>query len=173
MNKKLVYSVVISGVIRFLLTSSKFSKSIENRIEVSTPLNSWKRVQEGSHLYENSVDPYQGDVYHENPLTLIGSSFLIKNFNKYIPLIFIILDLAASLLIYSTAKNIVKKNVSYIYTVSNCYVFYFNIICSLRNKPKKLRATLKRRKRSSCKPVISWIFLSTVLSPISSIRSQY
>lgn len=114
MNKKLVYSVVISGIIRFLLTGSKFSKGIENRIEVSTPLNSWKRVQEGAHLYENSVDPYEGDVYHENPLTLIASSYLIKNFNQYIPILFIILDLAASLLIYGTAKNVVKKHVSFI-----------------------------------------------------------
>ena len=129
MNKKLLYSVLISGFIRYLLTKSKFSKSIENRIEVSTPLNSWKRVLEGSHLYENSVDPYQGDVYHENPLTLIGSSFLIKHLEEFIPLLFIILDLAASLLIYATAKNFVKKHVSIdFYEISLLLSVFFKFV---------------------------------------------
>lgn len=43
MNKKFFYSLMLSGTIRFLFSISKYSKSIENRVEVSTPLNSFKR----------------------------------------------------------------------------------------------------------------------------------
>lgn len=43
MNKKLALSLALGGVIRYLLSISKYSKSIENRVEVSTPLNSFKR----------------------------------------------------------------------------------------------------------------------------------
>lgn len=35
MNKKLVYSLVLSGAIRYLLSISKYAKSIENRPEIS------------------------------------------------------------------------------------------------------------------------------------------
>lgn len=36
-------SFVIAAIIRCLLLSSNFAKLIQNRVEVSTPLNSWKR----------------------------------------------------------------------------------------------------------------------------------
>jgi phosphatidylinositol glycan class U len=41
-----------------------------DRPEVSTPLNSWKRLTEGVHMYNAGMDPYQGVVYHETPLAL-------------------------------------------------------------------------------------------------------
>lgn len=69
-------------------------------------------VQEGAHLYDNSVDPYQGDVYHENPLVLIATSFLIKNFAGLISIILIMLDLMTAIFIFYGTKEITKKNVS-------------------------------------------------------------
>lgn len=69
-------------------------------------------MQEGAHLYENSVDPYVGDVYHENPFVLIGTSFLLKNLGGFVSLIFILLDLLTACFIYYGTKEITKKNVS-------------------------------------------------------------
>jgi GPI-anchor transamidase subunit U len=69
-------------------------------------------VQEGAHLYENEVDPYQGDVFHENPLVLIGGSFLLKNFAGFMHIFFILLDLCTAVFIFYGTKNIAKKNVS-------------------------------------------------------------
>jgi hypothetical protein len=65
----------------------------------------------GAYLYDNEVDPYQGDVFHENPLVLVGAHFLFKNFNSFIPMVLIVLDLLTSVLVYYGARGITKKNV--------------------------------------------------------------
>lgn len=95
-------------------------------------------VQEGSHLYEHGVDPYIGDVYHENPLILIATHFLIKNLNDFIPILFIIIDLITSVFIYYAAKHFTSKNVSQFSTelVNKLnYCIFFNY--SLQNSNKK------------------------------------
>jgi phosphatidylinositol glycan class U len=132
MNKKLVYSLVISGAIRYFISISKYSKSIENHVEISTPLNSFKRckkkmksfiyhstddlfsilVKEGAYLYDNGIDPYHGDVFHENPFLLIGANFLLNNFGQFISLILIALDLLTAVFIFYGSKAISRKNVS-------------------------------------------------------------
>ncbi|CRL00804.1 CLUMA_CG014056, isoform A [Clunio marinus] len=110
MNTKFIYSVFLSGLIRYLLSISKYSKSIENHVEVSTPLNSFKRVKEGAFLYANDVDPYEGDVYHENPFILFTTSFLLKNMSGMIPIIIILLDLLTAIFIYLGTKAISENN---------------------------------------------------------------
>lgn len=129
MEKKLGYGLLLGGAIRYLLSLSTYSKSIENRVEVSTPLNSFKRrefhlsidkvflwinpiaVREGVFLYNNAVDPYDGDIFHENPLLLVSSSFLLNHLSEFVPIILILLDLLSAVFIYHAAKNFTKKNV--------------------------------------------------------------
>lgn len=140
-EKKLVYSLVLGGAIRYLLSISNYSKSIENRVEVSTPLNSFKRrkfsfigsprdntnnpiaVREGVFLYNHAVDPYDGDIFHENPLLLISSSFLLNNFSSFVPIFLILLDLLSAVFIYHAAKNFTRKNVSFCSKLDNLEVF--------------------------------------------------
>ncbi|KAJ6104488.1 hypothetical protein N7523_010808 [Penicillium sp. IBT 18751x] len=43
---------------------------LTGRVEVSTPVNSFKRLQEGLFLYTRNVSPYDGGVYHQAPLLL-------------------------------------------------------------------------------------------------------
>lgn len=69
-------------------------------------------MKEGAHLYELGVDPYQGDIYHENPFVLIGSSFLLNNFNDFMSLILIFLDLLTAVFIFYGTMGITKKNVT-------------------------------------------------------------
>lgn len=69
-------------------------------------------VKEGAHLYDNGIDPYHGDVYHENPFVLIGSTFLLKNFGDFMQLIFVALDLLTAVFIYYATKGITKRNAS-------------------------------------------------------------
>ncbi|KAI0999303.1 hypothetical protein K3495_g8894 [Podosphaera aphanis] len=40
------------------------------RVEISTPVTSFKRLQEGLFLYKHNVSPYDGGVYHQAPLLL-------------------------------------------------------------------------------------------------------
>ncbi|BDD58597.1 hypothetical protein MPDQ_007148 [Monascus purpureus] len=43
---------------------------LTGRVEVSTPVSSFKRLQEGLFLYNRNVSPYDGGVYHQAPLLL-------------------------------------------------------------------------------------------------------
>ncbi|WPG97243.1 hypothetical protein R9X50_00001500 [Acrodontium crateriforme] len=43
---------------------------LTGRVEISTPVNSFKRLQEGLYLYEKGLDPYNGGVFHQAPLLL-------------------------------------------------------------------------------------------------------
>lgn len=142
MGQNIVYSFLVAGIVRCFLITSNFAQSIRNRVEISTPLNSWKRsmidlflffcgwmkilwlnsdclyliylfsVQEGAFLYKNNVNPYSGDLYHENPLILYASNFLIQNAGAYIPYIFVACDLFCAFLLYRMAKELIPQMVS-------------------------------------------------------------
>ncbi|KAK3341796.1 GPI transamidase subunit PIG-U [Lasiosphaeria hispida] len=43
---------------------------LTGRVEISTPVTSFKRLQEGLFLYDHNVSPYDGGVYHQAPLFL-------------------------------------------------------------------------------------------------------
>ncbi|OGE51764.1 hypothetical protein PENARI_c012G08735 [Penicillium arizonense] len=43
---------------------------LTGRVEVSTPVNSFKRLQEGLFLYKGNVSPYDGGTFHQAPLLL-------------------------------------------------------------------------------------------------------
>lgn len=66
---------------------------------------------EGVYLYENSIDPYMGDIFHENPVILTASWWLLRNFAGFISFVYILLDVLTGLLIYHSTKKITKKNV--------------------------------------------------------------
>lgn len=69
-------------------------------------------VQEGAFIYERGMDPYEGDIYHENPLVLMGTLFLIRHLSTFIPFIFILIDLLTGLLLHFFAKSTVEDLVS-------------------------------------------------------------
>ncbi|KAH7406169.1 GPI transamidase subunit PIG-U [Phaeosphaeria sp. MPI-PUGE-AT-0046c] len=57
---------------------------LSGRVEVSTPVTSFKRLQEGVFLYTHNVSPYDGGVYHQAPLLLPLFSLLPSP--AYLPL---------------------------------------------------------------------------------------
>lgn len=87
-------------------------------------------VREGAHLYKAGIDPYAGDLYHENPLILITSNFLINYLEPFIPYVFILCDLVCGALLFQMAKNFSRKmvNVSAFFFFNHLYVFKFNEI---------------------------------------------
>lgn len=99
---------LVAIVIRFALLHSDFRSSIQDRVEISTPLNSWKRVLEGVHLYTVDVDPYSGDLFHESPLVLIVVRFLIQFLGPFIDVVFVSIDILVAHLLYSTAFTYVS-----------------------------------------------------------------
>lgn len=80
-------------------------------------------VQEGAFLYENNINPYSGDLYHENPLILYASNFLIRNAAPIIPYLFVGCDLLCAFLLFRMAKDLIAQMVSKSYHI---FLFYRN-----------------------------------------------
>lgn len=95
---------VLAATIRFLLIYSEYQKIIADRVEVSTALNSWKKVTEGVYLREAGIDPYAGDLFHESPIGVIIFSFMQKYLSSCVLCaIFVMTDLATAWILGVTA----------------------------------------------------------------------
>ncbi|KAF2641699.1 CDC91 cell division cycle 91-like protein [Massarina eburnea CBS 473.64] len=75
-QKALLFGV--AAAVRLLLFTAfpSLPTLLDGRVEVSTPVSSFKRLQEGLFLYTHNVSPYDGGVYHQAPLLLPLFSFL-------------------------------------------------------------------------------------------------
>ncbi|KAL7620214.1 hypothetical protein AAE478_009207 [Parahypoxylon ruwenzoriense] len=80
---------------------------LTGRVELSTPVTSFKRLQEGLFLYNHNVSPYDGGVYHQAPLLLPLFS-LLPNPSAY-PiftfLLYIVVDLLNADALYKIAES--------------------------------------------------------------------
>jgi len=91
--------------IRAWMFKSGFSESLSERVEISTPINSWKRVVEGVYLHQRSQSPYEGDVFHETPIGLMFYSYLLQWSPLVLQMVFILCDiLTATTLSYACGK---------------------------------------------------------------------
>ncbi|KAI8900302.1 GPI transamidase subunit PIG-U [Globomyces pollinis-pini] len=62
---------------------------LDGRIEITTPVTSFKRLREGLYLFNHGLQPYEGGVYHQAPLLLLIFSLI----PEYItPIIFVLAD---------------------------------------------------------------------------------
>ncbi|XP_043483224.1 phosphatidylinositol glycan anchor biosynthesis class U protein [Leptopilina heterotoma] len=101
-----LFYYTLAGVLRFLLMKSRYQEIISDRVEVSTSLNSWKRVTEGVHLRNFGIDPYSGDLFHETPLCLEAFSLMQKFLtDTFLKLLFILTDFTTAWLIAMIARN--------------------------------------------------------------------
>ncbi|XP_034942316.1 phosphatidylinositol glycan anchor biosynthesis class U protein [Chelonus insularis] len=108
-SKQFLYIGLASGI-RFLLINSELQNTISERVEISTALNSWKRVTEGVQLRDFGIDPYSGDLFHETPLGLVVFSWMHKFLSfQSLKIIFIITDLLTAWFIYLTARNYIAE----------------------------------------------------------------
>lgn len=101
----LIVKFLIAGIVRYWLIHIDYWQTIANRVEIATPLNSWKRLIEGVYLYDNDINPYEGDSFHESPVMLLFFHFFMKRCPFIMPLLFTIFDLASGFLLYQTAKS--------------------------------------------------------------------
>ncbi|KAF2202501.1 PIG-U-domain-containing protein [Delitschia confertaspora ATCC 74209] len=61
-----------AAAVRLLLFTAfpSLPNLLTGRVEISTPVTSFKRLQEGVFLYTHNVSPYDGGLYHQAPLLL-------------------------------------------------------------------------------------------------------
>ncbi|KND91199.1 Phosphatidylinositol glycan anchor biosynthesis class U protein, partial [Tolypocladium ophioglossoides CBS 100239] len=71
---------------------------LTGRVEISTPVTSFKRLQEGLFLYNHNVWPYDGGVYHQAPLLLPLFSLLpnVRAWPIFTSLLYIFVDLLSA-----------------------------------------------------------------------------
>lgn len=100
---------VVAAAVRYFLLFSKYQSIISNHIEVSTPINSWKRVSEGLYLYKNNINPYDGDLLHETPLSLLFYKTLLGLFNNCVELIFLLFDIFTGILLFFTTRRYIAQ----------------------------------------------------------------
>ncbi|KAK2583792.1 hypothetical protein KPH14_009693 [Odynerus spinipes] len=116
MLKKWLSNIILAVAVRFLLMNSEYQKVISERVEVSTALNSWKRVTEGVYLRNVGIDPYSGDLFHETPIGL----YVFDVIQRYFPwwalcLLFVATDLTTALCLayvgnsYANSRNSKKE----------------------------------------------------------------
>ncbi|PHH83978.1 hypothetical protein CDD83_2689 [Cordyceps sp. RAO-2017] len=80
---------------------------LTGRVEISTPVTSFKRLQEGLFLYNHNVSPYDGGVYHQAPLLLPLFSLLpdVKHWPIFTSLLYIAVDLLCADALASIADS--------------------------------------------------------------------
>lgn len=97
-----------AAAVRLLLFASPgLPDLLTGRVEVSTPVTSFKRLQEGLFLYNHNVSPYDGGVYHQAPLLLTLFS-LIPNSATYpvfTNLLYILVDLLSAVALMQIAES--------------------------------------------------------------------
>ncbi|THC99745.1 hypothetical protein EYZ11_000795 [Aspergillus tanneri] len=90
-----LFAAALSLRLLLLVLFPSLPDLLTGRVEVSTPVNSFKRLQEGIFLYTRNVSPYDGGVYHQAPLLLPIFSLLpnARDFPLPTALIFSVIDL--------------------------------------------------------------------------------
>ncbi|NWS47412.1 PIGU protein, partial [Probosciger aterrimus] len=104
MAAPLVLVVLVAVTVRAALYRSNLATFISERVEVSSPLNAWKRVVEGLALLDLGVSPYSGAVFHETPLIIYLFHFLIE----YAELVFMITDVLTAVALYLAIQDFNK-----------------------------------------------------------------
>lgn len=71
-ERRTVLVLVVSAILRLLVFTAfpAVPKFLAARVEVSTPISSYKRLQEGIFLHQRGLSPYDGGVFHQAPLLL-------------------------------------------------------------------------------------------------------
>ncbi|CAH2102605.1 unnamed protein product [Euphydryas editha] len=103
----LILKYFVAGLVRYWLIHTDYWQTISNRVEIATPLNSWKRLIEGIYLYDHGIDPYEGDSFHESPIVLVFFHFMLKKVPYLLPLIFTLMDILTAHILYKTSKAFV------------------------------------------------------------------
>ncbi|KAL4765978.1 GPI-anchor transamidase subunit GAB1 [Aspergillus foveolatus] len=81
-RKVAVFGGALALRLLLLLLFPSLPDLMTGRVEVSTPVTSFKRLQEGLFLYNRNVSPYDGGVFHQAPLLLPIFS-LLPNAQQY------------------------------------------------------------------------------------------
>ncbi|KAF8242873.1 PIG-U-domain-containing protein [Wilcoxina mikolae CBS 423.85] len=106
MDRRSVCIIVFAVSFRLFLFTAfpSLPDLLTNRVELSTPVTSFKRLQEGLFLYTHGVSPYDGGIFHQAPLLLAFFSNL-PNSPILTNLIYILADVQSALALIQIAAS--------------------------------------------------------------------
>ena len=98
-----VASACFARLTLFTILNTQFL--LEDRVELVTPVSSFKTLREGLFLYQNGLNPYTGSLVHHSPLffppfaLLFSTLSLLPTFlaSCLIPALFVVVDLITAL----------------------------------------------------------------------------
>lgn len=103
---RLAFLCISAAIIRYwIIFFSNYQNIIANHLEVSTPLNAWKRVKEGLYLQSIGINPYEGDALHEAPTSLYFYRYLTENISLSTGIIFIIFDIITAIVLFLATRQ--------------------------------------------------------------------
>ncbi|KAJ2744269.1 hypothetical protein GGI20_003100 [Coemansia sp. BCRC 34301] len=73
-RRRLLRVLITGSAVRLIILvmfPDLVSHYLSGRVELSTPVTSYKRLIEGVHLSQNNTSPYDGGLFHQSPLLLI------------------------------------------------------------------------------------------------------
>lgn len=106
MDLEILIYFILAGGMRFLAMNSQYKNYISERVEISTPLNSWERATEAGYLHAtHKIDPYSTDIFHDTPLNLEIYKFLIEYCGINVQFVFIFCDILTSIFLFLTARG--------------------------------------------------------------------
>jgi GPI-anchor transamidase subunit U len=79
---------------------------LDGRVECSTPVTSFKRLQEGIFQYQHQRSPYDGGVFHQSPLLLALFSTLPP---QYVNVLYSAVDVTIGYLLADIARNLNRR----------------------------------------------------------------
>ncbi|KAF9969432.1 hypothetical protein BGZ73_008221 [Actinomortierella ambigua] len=95
---------ILAALVRLVLFEVPgLADLLASRVEISTPITSFKRLSEGVFLFRNGVPPYNGGVVHQAPL-LLGLFYPVISIPVLVRLLFIAGDLAIGYMLSQMAK---------------------------------------------------------------------
>ncbi|KAF4311534.1 gpi transamidase component pig-u [Botryosphaeria dothidea] len=111
-QKALLFGIAAALRLFLFVAFPSLPNLLTDRVEISTPVTSFKRLQEGLYLYTHNVSPYDGGVFHQAPLLLPLFSLLpdIYSFPLATNLVYIAVDLLSANALMQVAET--GENVS-------------------------------------------------------------
>lgn len=95
-----IYAGAIFLRVLVFLAFPDIPEFLSTQVEISSPISSFKRLQEGLFLYQHGLSPYDGGVYHQAPLLLTIFEFLPST------LVFVGLDILNAVSLHSIADEL-------------------------------------------------------------------
>lgn len=106
MDKRTLLVIVSASILRLTLFTffPTLSTLLGGRVEISTPVTSYKRLQEGLFLYTHGLSPYDGGVYHQAPILLALFSILPKG-EWAVNALYVAADVASALALVGVSNS--------------------------------------------------------------------